>query len=79
MSSKYSVERTKEKPRRARSVSTRYGSSEKRRKQAKRPFEKITELMVVSVKEGLKKYHSPEQIAGRLAKEGKKAPSHETV
>jgi IS30 family transposase len=31
------------------------------------------------VKEGLKNYHSPEQIAGRLKKAGQESLSHETI
>jgi IS30 family transposase len=31
------------------------------------------------VKEGLKDYHSPEQIAGRLKKAGQESLSHETI
>jgi IS30 family transposase len=53
--------------------------SEERRKSAKHPFENITESMIASVKEGLTNYHSPEQIAGRLKKEGKESPSYETI
>ncbi len=31
------------------------------------------------MKEGLKNYHSPEQIAGRLKKAGQESLSHETI
>jgi IS30 family transposase len=58
---------------------TAQDKSEERRKNAKRPFENLTESIVSEVKEGLRKYHSPEQIAGRLKKEGKEVPSHETL
>ncbi len=58
---------------------TAQAKSEERRKKAKQPFENVTESMIASVKEGLEKYHSPEQIAGRLQKEEKKSLSHETI
>ncbi|MEM9538888.1 MAG: IS30 family transposase [Cyanobacteria bacterium P01_E01_bin.42] len=51
----------------------------KRRKESKEAFTGIGEKTIKQIKEGLKKYHSPEQIAGRLKKEGEKSVSHETI
>ena len=58
---------------------TAQAQSKTRRKNSKHPFENITESAVEEVKKGLKDYHSPEQIAGRLKKEGKESLSHETI
>ncbi len=51
---------------RAKSVTKTQAQSETRRKNAKQPFKNVSESALELVKEGLKDYHSPEQIAGRL-------------
>jgi IS30 family transposase len=53
--------------------------SEERRQSSKHPFANVTEAVIAEVKKGLKTYHSPEQIAGRLKREGKESISHETI
>ena len=58
---------------------TAQAESETRRKNAKQPFKNISESALELVKEGLKDYHSPEQIAGRLKKAGQESLSHETI
>lgn len=50
-----------------------------RRQGAKNPFEQIALATVTQVKIRLKQYHSPEQIAGRLKREGQPTVSHETI
>jgi IS30 family transposase len=53
--------------------------AETKRRESKTTFNNITELTVNEIKARLKKYHSPEQIAGRLKMEGKEWVSHETI
>lgn len=50
-----------------------------RRQQAKLPFSKFTLNVIEEVQSGLRDYHSPEQIAGRLQRFGKPTMSHETI
>ncbi len=50
-----------------------------RRQGAKNQFEQISLTTVSQVKLSLKQYHSPEQIAGRLKREGQPTVSHETI
>ena len=50
-----------------------------RRAKSKTKFNQVTEEMITEIKSRLKEYHSPEQIAGRLKKEGKKTISYETI
>lgn len=50
-----------------------------RRQGAKNQFEQIALTTVTQVKIRLKQYHSPEQIAGQLKREGQPTVSHETI
>lgn len=50
-----------------------------RRQQSKTAFRCVSEICIVEIKERLKQYHSPEQIAGRLKREGGVRISHETI
>jgi IS30 family transposase len=52
---------------------------EQRRKQSKTAFSGITEQCLAEIKQRLKQRHSPEQIAGRLKREGTAKISHETI
>jgi transposase, IS30 family len=52
---------------------------QERREHSKKAFENIRVDTIVEIKRRLKKYHSPEQIAGRLKLEGKERVSHETI
>ena len=58
---------------------TAQAKSEERRQNSKHPFANVTETIIDDIKKGLKDYHSPEQIAGRLKREGKESISHETI
>ena len=58
---------------------TAQAESETRRKNAKQPFKNVSESALELVKEGLKDYHSPEQIAGRLKRASQESLSHETI
>lgn len=42
-------------------------------------FAGVSEGCVAEIKERLERYHSPEQIAGRLKREGREVVSHETI
>ncbi len=55
------------------------GKMQQRRKAAKTTFGSITPECIIQVKLRLEQYHSPEQIAGRLKREGKPTVSHETI
>jgi transposase, IS30 family len=50
-----------------------------RRARSKLAFEWVSIEIIAEVKRRLKKYHSPEQIAGRLKREGQLRISHETI
>jgi IS30 family transposase len=50
-----------------------------RRQQAKTAFSCVSEICIFEIKQRLKQYHSPEQIAGRLKREGGARISHETI
>lgn len=52
---------------------------QERRQQSKIAFSCVTETCVAEIKCRLRQYHSPEQIAGRLRKEGQNSISHETI
>jgi len=39
----------------------------------------ISEGMEGEVEDGIRKFHSPEQISGRLKKEGVRGPGHQTI
>jgi transposase, IS30 family len=52
---------------------------QERRSQSKSAFSSISEEWVAEIKQRLKQYHSPEQIAGRLKPEGVASVSHETI
>jgi transposase, IS30 family len=51
----------------------------KRREAAKSPFGSVSATCLQEIKARLALYHSPEQIAGRLKREGKEAVSYETI
>ena len=50
-----------------------------RRQQSKTAFSCVSEICIFEIKARLKRYHSPEQIAGRLKREGRARISHETI
>lgn len=52
---------------------------QQRRKQSKSAFSGVSEFCIAEIKTRLKQYHSPEQIAGRLKREGILSISHETI
>ena len=56
-----------------------HGKMKARRQQAKQPFMSISTLVIEQIKQRLEHYHSPEQICGRLKREGLAALSHETL
>ncbi len=51
----------------------------KDREEAKSPFGSVSATCIAEVKGRLALFHSPEQIAGRLQREGKERVSHETI
>lgn len=55
------------------------GVMELRRQQSKQPFSSVSPATIEQVKQRLQKYHSPEQISGRLQREGLASVSHETI
>lgn len=50
-----------------------------RREEAKAKFESVSTETIEAIKERLAKYHSPEQLSGRLKYEGLGKVSHETI
>ena len=50
-----------------------------RRQQAKTAFSCVSENCIFEIKQRLRQYHSPEQIAGRMKREGQARISHETI
>jgi transposase, IS30 family len=50
-----------------------------RRAQSKQKFMSISESTIEQVKRRLEQYHSPEQLSGRMKREGLDALSHETI
>ena len=50
-----------------------------RRQQSKTAFSCVSEICLFEIRARLKQYHSPEQIAGRLKREGGARISHETI
>jgi len=50
-----------------------------RRQQSKVAFSHVSEMCIFEIKQRLKQYHSPEQIAGRLKREDGEQISHETI
>jgi transposase, IS30 family len=50
-----------------------------RRAQSKQKFMSINESSIEEVKQRLEQYHSPEQLSGRMKREGLDAVSHETI
>ena len=50
-----------------------------RRQQSKTAFSHVSETCIFEIKARLKQYHSQEQIAGRLKREGRARISHETI
>jgi transposase, IS30 family len=55
------------------------GKMKERRKQAKERFMHFCNQIIERIKEGLAKYHSPEQIAGRLERKGQGKISYESI
>ena len=53
--------------------------TDRRRKDSKKKFNNITDWILHEVKTRLKDYHSPEQISGKLKKEGGEWISYETI
>jgi transposase, IS30 family len=51
----------------------------RRREEAKSLFGSVSATCLEEIKARLALYHSPEQIAGRLKREGKEWVSHETI
>jgi transposase, IS30 family len=52
---------------------------QERRAQSKQKFMSINESSIEEVKQRLEQYHSPEQLSGRMKREGLDAISHETI
>ncbi len=52
---------------------------QQRRQAAKTPFSSIPSSCIAQVKARLQQYHSPQQIAGRLKREGQPVASYETI
>lgn len=52
---------------------------QQRRQAAKTPFSSIPGSCIAQVKARLQQYHSPQQIAGRLKREGQPVASYETI
>jgi transposase, IS30 family len=50
-----------------------------RRKESKEKFGSIAEITIVHIKQHLEKYHSPEQLCGRMKLEGLDSVSYETI
>ncbi|NJK52691.1 MAG: IS30 family transposase [Acaryochloris sp. RU_4_1] len=50
-----------------------------RRAQSKQKFSSISESTIEEVKQRLRQYHSPEQLSGRMKREGLDTVSHETI
>lgn len=50
-----------------------------RREQTKSRFSSASEQCIAEIKQRLRQYHSPEQIAGRLSRQGQATLSHETI
>jgi IS30 family transposase len=58
---------------------TAHATMQARRQQSKVPFMSIGAVVIEQIKQRLKQYHSPEQICGRIKREGFESPSHETL
>lgn len=58
---------------------TAQAKSEQRRQAAKEALSAVHEDCIAEIKAGLERYHSPEQIAGRMKRTGQKTLSHETI
>ncbi|NJN22473.1 MAG: IS30 family transposase, partial [Leptolyngbya sp. RL_3_1] len=50
-----------------------------RRAQSKQPFMSVSAVVIEKIKQHLQQYHSPEQLCGRLKRDGFESPSHETL
>lgn len=50
-----------------------------RRERSKTRFSSVSEQCIAEIKQRLRQYHSPEQISGRLRREGQATLSHETI
>jgi transposase, IS30 family len=58
---------------------TAQGMMKDRRAKAKVRFNNVGEGIITEIKEHLEQYHSPEQLAGRMKREGRKHVSYETI
>jgi IS30 family transposase len=58
---------------------TAHQQMQTRRQRSKQPFMSVIESCVEQIKQRLEKYHSPEQISGRLKRERLKNISYETI
>lgn len=58
---------------------TAHATMQARRQQSKAPFMSIGAVVIEQIKQRLKQYHSPEQICGRIKREGFEPLSHETL
>jgi IS30 family transposase len=58
---------------------TAHMKMQQRRQAAKTPFSSISSACIAQLKARLQQYHSPQQIAGRLKREGQPSVSHETI
>jgi transposase, IS30 family len=58
---------------------TAHSKMQTRRAQSKQPFMSISESTLEQVKHRLEQYHSPEQLSGRMKREGLDTVSHETI
>jgi transposase, IS30 family len=52
---------------------------ESRREESKEKFGSISDITIVHIKQHLERYHSPEQLCGRMKLEGIDSVSHETI
>ncbi|NJM76103.1 MAG: IS30 family transposase, partial [Acaryochloridaceae cyanobacterium RU_4_10] len=58
---------------------TAHSKMQTRRAQSKQPFMSIRESTITEVKQRLQQYHSPQQLSGRMKREGLDSVSHETI
>jgi transposase, IS30 family len=76
---KHFVEELKERQETLYLPDTAQRMASRRREEAKSPFESVSAACLEEIKRRLARYHSPEQIAGRLKREAKEWVSHETI
>jgi transposase, IS30 family len=58
---------------------TAQAKMKERRQQSNESFMSVNEASLENIKQRLEEYHSPEQISGRMKREGFDAPSYETI